>query len=332
MAPPEFPAPFVIERTRSLGFGSGPWSREQLVEAWGAPTADKFISEAKAAGWLVSPARGVYHVPTAQDLMLVSWLPEPARLEFLISRTLAASGLRFWCLSAWCRERGLAFAEPVFVTDLTEPPQTLASAFKPVRRDLRAQAAMIAAKRSTLPFLENLVIVPSMPQVTQPVPRVALVPEATEVVARRRRETQMTQAGFGLAALIMYAIDKEVPSEFTTEFQKLEARESGTRGIPYAVDGAVADDAWITALLASIGTSRIEELVTKKLKPMMQGRAEAIQRWASTFGPPQPVSAWNQTLREGPFPYLLVPPSVWSEMGADQAARRYRMLEQLSRA
>lgn len=332
VAPPDFPAPFVIERTRSLGFGSGPWSREQLVDTWGAPSADKFISESKAAGWLVSPARGVYHVPSAQDLMLVSWLPEPARLEFLISRTLAASGLRFWCLSAWCRERGLEFAEPVFVTDLTEPTPTLAGAFKPVRRDLRTQAAAIASKRATLPFLENLLIVPSMPQVTQPVPRVALVPEAADVVDRRRRETQLTQVGFGLAALIMYAIDKDVPSELATEFQKLEAREGSTRGIPYAVDGAVADDAWITALLASIGTSRIEELVTKKLRPTMQGRAEAIQRWASTFGPPQPVMSWNQTLREGPFPYLLVPPSIWSEMGADQAARRYRMLEQLSRA
>lgn len=331
MAPPEFPAPFVIERTRALGFGSGPWSREQLVRAWGAPSADKFISEAKAAGWLVSPARGVYHVPSAQDLMLVSWLPEPARLEFLISRTLAASGVRFWCLSAWCRERGLAFAEPVFVTDLTEPSPALADAIRPTRRDLRARATATASRRSTLPFLEHLLIVPSMPPVTQPVPRVALVPEASEVVDRRRRETQMTQVGFGLAALIMYAIDKEVPSELATEFQKLEAREGRTRGIPYAVDGAVANDAWITALLASLGTSRVEELVTKKLKPTMQGRAEDIQKWASTFGPPQPVSGWNQTLREGPFPYLLVPPSIWREMGADQAARRYRMLDQLSR-
>lgn len=319
----------MIERTRTLGFGTGPWTRDRLVDAWGAPTADKYIGEAKAAGWLVSPSRGVYHVPTAQDIMLVSWLAEPARSEFLISRTLNAANIRAWCLSAWCRDNGLAFAEPTFVTDLTSPASAPRGA--PERRTLQAKAAQLVAERSTVPFLDNLLIVPTMPAISAPVPRVVMVPEAKEALDRRRVETQLGQAGLGLAGLILLAIDNDIPDEFSSEFQKLQTKEATARGIPYAVDGAIGDDTWITALLASIGTSRIEELVTRKLRPAMKGRGEQIQRWASTLGPPQPVSAWNETLRNGPFPYLLVPPSLWAEMGADQAARRFRMLDQLAR-
>jgi hypothetical protein len=330
VAPPEFPPPFVIERTRTLGFGTGPWTRDRLVDAWGAPTADKYIGEAKAAGWLVSPSRGVYHVPSAQDIMLVSWLAEPARSEFLISRTLSAANIRAWCMSAWCRDNGLDFAEPVFVTDLSQPTQ--ASRAAPDRRNLQAVAAQLAAKRTTIPFLDNLLIVPAVPTLSAPIPRVALVPEAEEALDRRRVETQVGQAAMAIAGLILYAVDKSPPDDILAEFGKLQSREAAARGIPYAVDGAIPDDAWITALLASIGTSRIEELVTKKLRPKMKGRGEQIQRWASLLGPPQPVAMWNDTLRNGPFPYLLVPPSLWSEMGADQAARRYKMLEQLAKA
>lgn len=321
MSPPSFPAPFIIERARALGFGTGPWTRDRLLEAWGAPTADKFISEAKSAGWLVSPSRGVYHVPSAQDVMLVSWLPEPVRQEFLISRTLAAANVRSWCLSAWCRDQGLNVAEPVFVTDLTEEPPFV-SPF--MRRDAQARAAKAAQLRANVPFIENLLIVPAMPAVTNPVARMALVPESDEALERGRRETAITRAGLGLAGIILYAFDKEAPSTIFTEHKKLEGKDAAARGIPYAVDGRLKDETWIVALLASIGTSRIEELVTKRLKPKMSGRADAIQRWASMFGPPQPVAAWKETLRNGPFPYLLVPPSIWAEMGADQAARRYR--------
>jgi hypothetical protein len=329
VAPPEFPPPFVIERTRALGFGTGPWTRDRLVQAWGAPTADKYIGEAKAAGWLVSPSRGVYHVPPAQDIMLVSWLPEPARSEFLISRTLAASNIRSWCLSAWCRDNGLTFPEPIFVTDLT--PNTNAPRGQIDRRALQLNAANVAAQRNSIPFLDNLLIVPALPAIGARVPRMAMVPESSEALDRRKMETQLGQAGLGILGLIVYAIEKEVPTDLVTEFQKFEGREAAARGVPYAVDGAVTDDAWITAILASIGTSRVEELVTKKLRPAMKGRADQIQRWASLFGPPQPVASWKETLQRGPFPYLLVPPSLWSEMGADQAARRYRMLDQLLR-
>ena len=329
MAPPEFPPPFVIERTRALGFGTGPWSRERLVETWGAPTADKYIADAKAAGWLVSPSRGVYHVPPAQDIMLVAWLPEPARQEFLISRTLAAADVRAWCLSAWLRDKGLAITEPVFVTDLSKPsdaPRALD------RRALQSGVASIAQQRSTIPFLDNLLIVPAMPALSAPTPRLALVPGSPEARNRRRMETQLGQGAFGIVGLIPYATDRDVPDELLTEFQKLEAREAAARGVPYAVDGALSDEAWITAVLAAIGTSRVEELVVKKLRPAMKGRAAAIQRWASLMGPPQPVATWKETLREGPFPFFLVPPTLWAEMGADQAARRYRMLDQFARA
>lgn len=328
MAPPEFPPPFVIERTRSLGFGTGPWSREQLVAAWNATTADKYISDAKAAGWLVSPSRAVYYVPAAQDVMLVAWLPEPIRTEFLISRTLAAANIRAWCLSAWCRDQGLALPDPVFVTDLTQvtdPPRATID-----RRALRTKAADLATRQGSIPFLDNLLIVPAMPVVSAPVPRAVLVPESPEVMDRRQRETQMGQALLGLGALIALAVDKDVP-EFRTEFERLDQREANARGVPYAVDGAIEDVSWVTALLATIGTSRIEELVVKTLRPKMKGKADAIQKWASLIGPPQPVSAWKVTLQEGPFPYLLVPPSLWAQMGADQAARRYRMLDQLAR-
>ena len=328
VAPPEFPPPLVIERTRSLGFGTGPWTRDRLVQAWGAPTADKYISEAKGAGWLVSPSRGVYHVPMAQDIMLVSWLAEPMRSEFLISRTLAAANVRAWCLSAWCRDQGLEIGTPVFVTDLSNAdaaPTTLD------RKALQATSAK-AAEKPNLPFLENLLIVPAMPASSGPLARVSLVPEAKQVVDRRRMETQLAQAAFGIIGIIAYAVEKDLPEELVSEFEKLERRETAAKAIPYVVDGRLADEAWILALLASIGTSRIEELVAKKLKDSAKGRADAIQRWASLFGPPQPTGSWKETLREGPFPYLLVPPTLWSEMGADQAARRYRMLDQLARS
>lgn len=328
MAPPEFPPPFVIERTRSLGFGTGPWTRDRLVQAWGAPTADKYIGEAKGAGWLVSPSRGVYHVPTAQDIMLVSWLAEPARSEFLISRTLAAANLRAWCLSAWCRDQGLELGAPLFVTDLSNldgAPRALD------RKVLQADAAK-ALERPAPPFLENILIVPAMPASSGPHPRLAMVPEAEEAIDRRRMEKQTAQLAFGIVGLIALAIEKDIPKEPTSGLKKHDERETAAKAIPYVVDGRVVDEAWVLALLASIGTSRIEELVAKKLKASATRRADAIQRWASLLGPPQPITSWKETLREGPFPYLLVPPFLWAEMGADQAARRYRMLDQLTRS
>jgi hypothetical protein len=330
VAAPEFPGSFVIDRTRSLGFGSGPWSREKLVEAWGAPTADKFITEAKAAGWLVSPRRGEYHVPPAQDLMLVSWLPEPQRTEFLISRTLASEKIRAWCLSAWCRDKGLALPEAVFVTDLSrtsEPPRS-----KMDMGQLRATAPSLVTARGNIQYLDNLLIVPAMPETGQVIPRVSLVPESEQVVSRRKQENDIGTAAMGVAALLALAFTGDMPNEVTLATMALKTREARMRGIPFAVDGAMADEAFVTALLASIGTSRVEELVLKELKPSSKQQAQLIQQWAATFGPPQLVTNWKDTLQDGPFPYMLVPPSLWSEMGADQAARRYRALQKLARA
>lgn len=327
MAAPEFPPPFVVERTRALGFGTGPWAREQLVEAWGAPTADKYIAEAKSAGWLVSPSRGVYHVPIARDVMVVSWLTEPARSEFLVARALAAADVRAWCLSAWLRDRGLMLPEPVFVTDLTPLDAKPRAPFD--RRALKS-AAEVAAKRTSPPFLENLLIVPLLPASGPPAFRVELVPEAPEALQRRRMETTLAQLGLGIGGLLAYAIDEEWPREVSSELAKVRAREADSRGIPYAVDGALADLAWVAALLASLGTARVEEFVERRLRASLNGRRDEIQRWASLIGPPQPSSSWRETLANGPFPFLLAPPSLWSDMGADQAARRFRMLDRLA--
>jgi hypothetical protein len=297
------------------------------VRAWGAPTADKYVREARDAGWLVSPSRGVYHVPAAQDIMLVSWLAEPIRGEFLVSRTLAAANVRAWCLSAWCRDQGLEMGAPIFVTDLSSPD----AAPRPLDRKALQASAAKAAEKPGPPFLENLLIVPAMPALGSPLPRAAFVPEAEDALDRRRMQTPPARSAFGILGLIALAAGKAVPREPVSELERRDEHETAAKAIPYLVDGRLRDEAWVLALLASIGTSRIEELVAKKLKASASGRADAIQRWANLFGPPQPTSSWKETLRDGPFPYLLVPPSVWSEMGADQAARRYRMLDHLAR-
>src|SRR2546427_8953545 len=115
---PIFPPRAVIDRVLELGFLSGAWRRQELADRWGDSVANKFIQDAKEFGWLVSPFANEFYVPPAQDLMVVCWLPQPQRQEFVISRTLAATRLRYWCLSSWMRELGLEFREPLFVTDL----------------------------------------------------------------------------------------------------------------------------------------------------------------------------------------------------------------------
>lgn len=333
MAPaPEFPAPFVIERTRTLGFGTGPWTREQLVERWGTPTADKFIGEAKAAGWLVTPYRGTYFVPAAQDLMVVSWLPEPARAEFLVSRTLASADLPFWCLSEWCRRNGLELGAPVFVTDLGaaeaaggEGPRQLRD-----RKAARDAARKAATTRLTLPFLDNLLIVPLMPGMeVRKEPAVSLVPEPAETVATRRTRQVATQGIIALIGLASYALTKEAPVGLDETLQERGSMEKTARGIAFSVGPAVSDPSWTVALLAALGTPRIEELVSRLLREKKAPDLAKVQRWAGWFGPPQPVAGWKEAIQSGPFPFLLVPPALWSEMGADQAARRFRMLERV---
>ncbi len=112
MAPPTFPTGFITDKARRLGYGSGPWKREDLVALWGETTADKFVRDAKECGWLVSPQRAVYYVPAAADLMVGPWLNPPLRTEYIIARTLAAGRLKYWCLSSWCRDRIVVPALP----------------------------------------------------------------------------------------------------------------------------------------------------------------------------------------------------------------------------
>lgn len=351
MAPPEFPPPYIVERTRSLGFGTGPWRREQLVQLWDAPMADKYVGEAKAAGWLVSPSRGVYYVPPVQDLVLVSWLPEPARSEFLISRTLAAADLRYWCLSAWCRDRGLDLGAPVFVTDLAEARSPGATAGID-RRALRDDLTRRAEDRLAVPFLDNLLVVPALPKMGPPRWRLARIAESPRVETRQRAPGRVGLAAGGLVGFVLTAANLEESSAESADLaaggfrawrkgaagpapassadvREQRAQDNEARGVPYAVGPEVEDDAWIVALLASLATGRIEQIVADEARSLRPPRRADVLRWAGLLGPPQPVSSWKETLTEGPFPFLLVPPQLWADMGADQAARRFQMLERL---
>lgn len=328
--PPEFPPPFVVEKIRSLGYGSGPWQREEFVNMWQAPMADKFVAEAKAAGWLVSPARGKYFVPAAQDLTIVPWLPEPIRSEFLISRVLASAEIPFWCLSAWCRDRGLEFGYPLFVTDLGALRKTRAGASaQPLdRKQLRANAQAAVLARITLSFLDHLIVVPAMPEpVPDWRPQYFLATEDPALVSRRENKKKMEQATVALVGLAVWAITKEPPN-LDREMMALQKDTSKARAISYNLGPGIKEQNWITALLASIGTARVEEFIAK-LPPPSQPDRQAIQTWAGLMGPPQPNDAWRSVLQSGPFPFLLVPPPLWAEMGADQAARRFRMLDRL---
>lgn len=331
MAVPEFPPPFVIDRVRSLGYGTGPWQREQLVGRWGAPTADKFIGDAKAAGWLISPLRGIYYVPAAQDLTVVSWLPEPARSEFLVSRTLSAARIPYWCLSAWARERGLEMGQPAFVTDLgvRDASSRRPSGKASDRKLLRETARAVAQGLTSVPFLENLVIVPLLPPTSDDaLVREVLVPEDASNELRRKRERTLGEPAVQLVDLA-FSLLLSRPPDPARAAEVLNEMERKQRGIRYAVGPRVDDAAWAVALLASLGTPRIEELVTAQMSKTRPPDGGSVQRWAGLIGPPQPNTAWKEALTEGPFPYLLAPPFLWSEMGADQAARRFRMLDGL---
>lgn len=330
MAVPEFPPPFVTDRVRSLGYGTGPWQREQLVERWGAPTADKFIGDAKAAGWLISPFRGIYYVPAAQDLTVVSWLPEPARSEFLVSRTLTAARIPSWCLSAWARERGLEMGQPVFVTDLgvRDASRRLPAGKASGRKALRETARAVAQGLPSVPFLESLVIVPLMPPASDSaLVREVLVPEDPSMETRRQNAQNIGKTAAALADLAFSSLLSQRPDPAGAMEGVNEERKQ--RGIRYAVGRGVDDAAWIVAVLASLGTPRIEELVATQMDKTRPPDGGSVQRWAGLIGPPQPSTAWKEAVAQGPFPYLLVPPFLWSEMGADQAARRFRMLDGL---
>jgi len=327
--PPSFPPPFLVDRVRELGYGTGPWIREQLVQRWGAPMADKFILEGKAEGWIVSPNRGTYFVPSAQDLMVVGWLPEPDRDEFLTSRYLFARGVRFWCVSAWTRERGLELGGPLFVTDLrARGTKEDASPAGTDRKRLQAELVARSAVVSSLPFLESVVIVPRLPaQTDRPQAQVALMPEDVKASARRVNQEVIA----GVIGMILEAATKQSPAQ--TELKALLDGGKRARAIPYTLGPDVDDSAWVVAFLASLGIPRVEEFLAQLLRRKdFTVNKDTVQRWASLIGPPQPNENWPDVIRQGPFPFLLVPKMLWSAMGADQASRRYRILDRLGAA
>lgn len=336
MTLPEFPSPSVIQRIQGLGYGSGPWQRETLVQWLGEANAEKFITEAKAKGWLIAPYRGTFFVPTAQDLAIVSWLPEPARSEFLISRTLTAAEVPYWCLSAWCREEGLELNQAVFVTDLGMRDTPAASTTD--RKALWVEARKKAQSAKPLPFLDNLLIVPRLPPASsEPQVRTTLVPEVEAVSLRRQKEQMMGQAAVGLVGLLALGgawlldrgLPERLPSAFSSAMKEMGEFEKQARGIPYAVGPGISDRSWIIALLTCLGTPRIEELVGRLMRDTRAEEKKNVVTWATWFGPPQPNAGWTDAIHKGPYPFLFVPPVLWSEMGADQAARRFRLLRQM---
>lgn len=328
LAPPTFPQPYVTDRIRQLGYGSGPWRREQLDQLWGPSLASKITSEAKAAGWLVSPYRGTYFVPAAGDLTVVPWLPEPLRDEFLVSRTLASGEVPYWCLSAWCRRRGLELGFPLFVTDLGILSRR-SKALPDDRKALRNVAVERGAAVSSLPFLEALLIVPAMPPPAKEMD-VETFLATQDPAAEKRRQGQKMMGEFvvGVGALIALAFKKDI-SPLDRELKKWQQKELQARAIPYQLGPELGDEAWILGLLASLGTPRLEELVARAASKISTDLRARIQRWAGLIGPPQPNDNWTKSISEGPFPFLLVPGAIWKEMGADQAARRYRILDRL---
>lgn len=331
--PPTFPPPFVVDRVRQLGFGSGPWTREQIVARMGgiSTTADKFIFDAKQTGWLVSPSRGMYRVPPAQDLMVVGWLPAAHREEFLIARNLAAANLNYWCFSAWCRRQGLDLGAPIFITDLAPPGQARDNETQDLRAWIK-RARDRAASRGTLPFPEALLIVPQMPSLgALPTPEFALVPEDPDTESRKRRERDMARSVSGLVSMAMMALRKEAPDSDEV-LQDLETQDVESRGIPFTLGPRLKDANWAVAVLAALGTARTEEFVTRYANEHSEIRRTLVQQWAQLIGPPQPNDNWKNAILDGPFPFMLVPPPLWKQMGADQASRRFRTLSKLGDA
>jgi hypothetical protein len=257
--------------------------------------------------------------------MVVPWLPEPERKEFLISRTLAAGRIRYWCLSAWCRKRGLDLGTPVFVTDLQEPTADGPKRRRDDRKGLWADARAAAEARTRLPFLETLILVPRMPQLKEPsTVEFVLAPEASDGEARRRGARTAPRFATGIVQVLEVMRQNERPRP--EPLSDAEAEGLRARGIPYSLGPVVDGEEWKVALLAALGTARVEEFIRENASKAQQLDVNQIQRWAGLIGPPQPNDRWRDTIEEGPFPYLLVPPSLWEQMGADQASRRFRML------
>lgn len=314
---PASPASAIRTKIAELGYGSGPWSRAELAERWGDASANKLIAEAKDAGWLLAPFRDQYFVPAASDLMTVSWLPSLQRREFVISRTLAASGLRAWSLSAWASTEGLLFSEPIFVTDLslaTPPPPK--SAREPGRAPaaLAAQARDRAEKIKSVPFLENLVIVPVLGKLG---------------------------AGWERSRLRLPSRSKKSATKAVTAAPGPGPASPDV--IEYEVTRQLQDKAWLFAFLTALNIPRAREQLRKlaeaevgvlstfrQSRPLKDVMDRAL-RWAGSFGPASPNENWQAVLQSGVAPYLLVPPMIWDESLSLASSRMFDEMTKLRR-
>lgn len=298
---PTFPPPSVVERAMELGFGSGPWERGALDARWGEPTANRFISDAKKAGWLLAPYRNQFFVPSARDLMVVDWLSGILREEFVISRMLAVLGLRSWCFSAWARKQGLVFPEPLFVSDLA--PEAPGEARSPA-------------------FLDNLLIVPEVPPTSafRPLTQAVLPAGISQAVGRPVSATDdmqstMTPPG-ALARMIPYELSPEVDDPAWV------LALAAALPIPR-----------IAERMEQIVNAQLEEdrkRPTTAAKGPRRKPAEAFlrrwERWQGRLGAPEPNRAWQERLKGKAFSYLLVPPSVWQELSSAGMAVRFESL------
>lgn len=322
---PSIPTASIRERITELGYGSGPWSRIELSERWGASLANKVIDEAKEAGWLISPFRSQYFVPPARDLMVAAWLPPPQRLEFVISRSLAATGLRYWCLSAWARPRGVLFPSPAFVTDLRLARGADATRTTPLR-DLMAQSKAQAASLKRIPYLENTIIVPLLGELSQ---------------------TSM-KAWVSLPAKPKKKPSKELTGDWTLTLIADEMANGGRFGptyIDYSIGRGMDEPAWVIALLTALGLPRLRELIPriveetkeraglprggKRPKPPARDLFDDVSNWGAFFGPPALNENWQAVLKTGSFPYTLVPQTLWEETISAATSRAFEETKRL---
>jgi len=315
---PSFPTPAVRNRVLELGFGSGLWTRADLEAKWGVSTANKFIDEAKAYGWLVSPFRNQFWVPTASDLMVVPWLSPRLRDEFILSRALAASGIKFWSLSAWARSEGLLFAQPLFVTDLSRRDEPYAGR-KPIpdlEKDVRRRAEIV----SKIPFLDRLIIVPELGKLG-------------------RMNGTFTTIGKGRPEIVppFTFMDAEEGTDRGGEPAK-DAEVTRPTMIRYSLAPTLEDPAWLIAFLIALDLPRTNIVVRKiaqeaiekdARKGKKQRREEDVlveaRRLSGRFGPALPNEDWKTLLRVAEFPFFLVPPDIWQEVASGTAARRFEL-------
>jgi len=318
--PPSFPPPALVAKVLELGPGSGPWSRSELAARWGESSANKFIAEAKDAGWVVAPVTNAFYVPPARDLMTVNWLTGIAKQEFVLARTLAAGGFRCWCLSSWARRVGIETDKPLFVTDLSTPPERTSTiqSKAPPPASIAERNRHVAERIRTLPFLGNVILVPFLPQ------------------SRWIGEEEIAVVGPGVTTTtqspswILGSPAKQEPSSPST-------RPGDEARLSYPLAPAPDDPAWILALLAALGLARFNEVLpalTKKealdeppLRRLVRiPLGERIRNWGGLFSPPEPNANWRTAFQSGRSQYLLVPEWLWKESASLSNARRFQDL------